>query len=81
MVSNTVNAGETPVYQWIIGGLPMENATENVFSYMPVNGDIISCVLTSSAACVSSNPVTSNAITMVMTPVLIPSVTVTAVPD
>jgi uncharacterized protein (TIGR02145 family) len=72
------NPGTTPVYQWKVNSI---NAGTNstTFTYTPVNGDIVTCVLTSSiTACISNNPATSNGITMVVNPNLPVSVTVTA---
>ncbi len=58
-----VNGGSTPVYQWQVNG---NNAgtNSNFFTYVPANGDIVSCILTSGEACVSGNPAMSAAITM-----------------
>ena len=57
-----VNVG-TPSYQWKVNSL---NAGTNVstYTYTPVNGDVITCVLTSTLNCTANNPATSNAITM-----------------
>lgn len=58
-----VNEGIEPVYQWNVNGIPTgENA--NTFSYIPANGDIVTCVLTSSEICTSNNPATSNEVTL-----------------
>jgi uncharacterized protein (TIGR02145 family) len=62
------NQGITPVYQWQVN---TANAGLNspTFTYTPVNGDIVKCILTSSnTVCTSNNPDTSNAITMVVIP-------------
>jgi hypothetical protein len=34
------------------------------FIYAPVNGDVVTCVLTSNADCITGNPATSNTVTM-----------------
>ncbi len=61
-----VNGGSTPFYQWRVNGL--NTGTNNpVYSYIPVNGDAVSCMLTSSAACASGNPATSNTVVMTVT--------------
>ncbi|MFH1296098.1 MAG: FISUMP domain-containing protein [Bacteroidota bacterium] len=72
-----VNGGSNPVYQWKVNGV---NAGTNssTFSYVPVNGDIITCILTSNALCATGSPATSNAITMTMLPNLAAGVTITA---
>jgi uncharacterized protein (TIGR02145 family) len=71
-----VNPGTTPVYQWKVNGV---NAGSNAptYAYIPANGDIVTCILTSSnTVCTSNNPATSNAITMVVNPIQPVSVTV-----
>jgi hypothetical protein len=64
-----VNGGTSPSYQWKVNGT---NAGTNspVYSYVPLNNDIVTCVLTSNAPCVTGNPATSNTVTMVVTPQL-----------
>ena len=64
-----VNPGNTPVYQWKVNGV---NAGSNAttYAYTSANGDIVTCILTSSnTVCTSNNPATSNAITMVVNPI------------
>jgi uncharacterized protein (TIGR02145 family) len=69
------NGGPTPSYQWKVNGA---NAGTNspIFTYNPANNDSVRCVMTSNLACVSNNPVWSNRIIMVSSPV--PVVTFTA---
>jgi uncharacterized protein (TIGR02145 family) len=70
-----VNGGATPVYQWKVNGINV--GTNNpAFSYIPVNGDLVTCMLTSNAACASGNPATSNTVTMTVNPNLPVSVSV-----
>ena len=70
-----VNGGANPVYQWKVNGV---NAGSNspVFTYSPLNGDQVTCVLTSDAICSMNNPATSNTITMVVYPNLAVSIQV-----
>ena len=60
-----VNGGTVPVYQWKVNGI---NAGANGpdYTYEPANNDIITCTLSSNAACVTGNPAASNAITMIV---------------
>jgi gliding motility-associated-like protein len=60
-----VNGGLTPSYQWKVNGTN-SGLDQNTYSLIPVNGDIVEVVLTSSATCISGSPATSNQITMVV---------------
>jgi len=80
-VNSMANQGSSPGYQWRVNASPVVGEINSTFVYEPDNGDIITCVLTSSDPCASPNPVTSNAITMTVTPMLTPSATIIAVPD
>jgi hypothetical protein len=60
------NAGPNPVFQWRKNGVNQgagSNSPTYGFSNLS-NNDIISCVLTSNAACISGNPAASNALTL-----------------
>ncbi|MEN6351967.1 MAG: gliding motility-associated C-terminal domain-containing protein, partial [Bacteroidales bacterium] len=75
------NGGTSPVYQWRVNG---SNAGTNssTYTYVPVNSDIITCILTSSATpCATGSPATSNAISMTVNPLLPVSVSISAVPS
>ncbi|MCX6251929.1 MAG: hypothetical protein NTX61_14405 [Bacteroidetes bacterium] len=74
--ASPVNGGASPAYQWLVnGGGIWPNAP--TMSYIPTNGDIITCILTSSnTVCISNNPATSNAISMVVNPLLTVSVSI-----
>ncbi|MCX6251580.1 MAG: hypothetical protein NTX61_12605 [Bacteroidetes bacterium] len=69
------NGGSSPSYQWKVNGV---NTGPNnpVFIYNPVNGDCISCILTSNLVCASGNPATSNSICMTVNPNLPVSITI-----
>ncbi|MCL2133359.1 MAG: hypothetical protein FWH39_03340, partial [Bacteroidales bacterium] len=64
-----------------VNASPVGGATNSTFVYVPDNGDSISCEMTSNAACATPNPVTSNSIVMTMTPLVLPGITLTGVPD
>ena len=71
------NGGLSPSYQWKVNSVNV--GTNNpVYSYIPNNGDVITCVLTSNATCPTGNPATSNAITMTVNPNLPVSITISA---
>ena len=71
------NGGTTPAYQWKVNG---NNAGSNTatYSYVPVNNDVVTCVLTSNAVCVTGNPAISNALTMTVNPLLPVSLSIAA---
>ena len=71
------NGGNTASYQWFVNGVAT-GLDQNTFSYIPVNGDVVSCVLTSSAQCVTGSPATSNSIVMVVNNGLPAGVTISA---
>lgn len=59
----TTNSGSAPLYQWFVNGNPV-GGSQITYTYTPVNGDLVSCRLTTSASCVTSNTVVSNTVTM-----------------
>ncbi len=63
-----VNEGITPMYVWKVNGNG-EGPDSVSFVYVPDNGDEICCVLFSSESCITSNPATSNLITMLVSAV------------
>ncbi len=76
--ASPVNGGSNPMFQWIVNGI---NAGSNIptFSYIPVNGDQVVCVVTSSnTICTSNNPAVSNTVVMTTTPLLPVSVSISA---
>ena len=61
------NGGTTPSYQWKVG---TANVGTNAATYTTTtltNGQVVSCVMTSNASCVTSTTATSNSITMTIT--------------
>ena len=74
-----VNPGVSPVYQWKKNGSNV-GSNSPTYSVVPVNGDVITCVLTSSSSCATGNPATSNAITMTVTASVSASISIAANP-
>ncbi len=58
------NGGTTPAYQWKINGGNVGTNSTTFTSTTLVNGDVITCVMTSNLPGVQNNPATSTAITM-----------------
>jgi len=78
--ASPANGGPAAVYQWKVNG---SNAGGNapVFTYNPVSGDAVTCLLTSSLQCVSGNPALSNSVTLTGNPGLPASVAIAANPN
>ncbi len=72
-----VNAGNNPQYQWKVNGV---NAGTNVrtYSFIPGNNDAVTCILTSSQACIQGNPGTSNTVNMIVNEIQPVSVSIAA---
>ncbi|NCA76842.1 MAG: hypothetical protein EOM90_10940, partial [Alphaproteobacteria bacterium] len=70
-----VNGGTAPVYQWQVNGA---NAGSNspTYTYIPGNGDLVLCTVTSNENCSTGNPAKSNVIKMEINPVLPVSLTI-----
>jgi hypothetical protein len=71
------NAGTTPAYLWKVNGV--NAAVGNTYRFAPANGDVVTAVLTSSAACATPATVSSSR-TMTVLPVDVPSSVITANP-
>src|SRR5688572_5937632 len=74
------NGGATPAYQWKLNGNNVGTNSNTYSSNALANGDVITIVMTSSLGCASPTTATSNAITMVITASVTPSVTINATP-
>ncbi|MDF2436994.1 MAG: hypothetical protein K0Q95_1370 [Bacteroidota bacterium] len=75
------NGGTTPSYQWLLNGSNVGSNSPSYSNAALVNGDIVTCVLTSSAVCPTGSPATSNAITITVNPLLPVSVSISASPS
>ena len=71
------NGGTAPQYQWKVNGTNV-GTNSNTYTYTPVSGDHVSCIMTSNIICPIGNPATSNQITMTVNPNLQVSVSITA---
>ena len=58
-----VNGGSLPVYQWQVNSNNV-GANSSTYSYIPVNNDVVTVILTSDMACAIGNPATSAPLTM-----------------
>jgi hypothetical protein len=72
-----VSGSATPAYQWKVNGVSIIGETNATYTYLPANGDIISCDVTSNDICATPPTATSNNITMMVIPNVIPSISIT----
>jgi hypothetical protein len=65
--ATAINGGASPVYQWKVNGL---NAGWNspTYTYVPVQNDSVTCMVTSSLSCAANNVAVSNFIKMTVYP-------------
>jgi gliding motility-associated-like protein len=72
------NGGSAPVYQWMVNGNNTGTNSPAFTSSSLGNGDMVSCVMTSNAACATPVNATSNSITMIVASPLAASVSIAA---
>jgi len=73
-----LNGGSAPVYLWTVNGGAI-GGSGPTYTYSPANGDVVTAVLSSSAACALPDTA-SNSVTMSVITVAAPSVTISANP-
>jgi len=71
--------GTAPSYNWIVRGATVSTAA--TYSYVPTNGDVVYCVLTSNYNCRLANTATSNHENMIVDVATTPVVTITSDPS
>jgi hypothetical protein len=76
--ANITNGGLTPTYQWQVNGTNagINAATFNTSSL--TNGQTVTCILTSSEACILSNNITSNSISITVNTAQIPTISISS---
>jgi hypothetical protein len=76
--ATATGGGNTPTYQWLRNNTVVgtNSATLNTSSLS--NGDVVTCVLTTSASCYTQQKDTSNAVTITVNTSVTPSVSITA---
>ncbi len=75
--ATAVNGGSSPVYDWYVNGISKTSGTP--YSYVPVNGDVVKCRLTSSDLCATPDTAISSVVMSVGT-YQTPSVSIAASP-
>lgn len=75
------NGGSTPSFQWKLNGANVGGDSAKYITSTLADGDVVSCILTSSETCVTAATDTSNSITMKVNPILTPVVNITVSPN
>jgi uncharacterized protein (TIGR02145 family) len=57
------NGGTSPAYSWTVNGAPA-GTNSQAFTYTPVQGDQVTCQVTSDIPCASNNPATAQPVVM-----------------
>ncbi|HLP55658.1 MAG TPA: T9SS type A sorting domain-containing protein [Fluviicola sp.] len=78
--ATTTNGGGSPVYQWKVNGLDVGTNSATYSSSTLLNGDVVTCVFTSSATCAVPSQLTSSGTTITVQPVVTPSVLISVSP-
>ena len=76
--ATVTNGGSSPIYQWKVNGVNVGSNSNQYTSSNLNNGDVITCELTSSLNCTSPTTVVSNSITMSVTTIVTPYISITA---
>ena len=76
--SAITNGGTSPTYQWKKNANNVGTNSQTYVDNSLLNNDVISCVLVSSESCASPASVTSNAITMIVSFTLTPTISISA---
>lgn len=73
-----LHGGNTPLYQWKINGVSVGSNGPNLTysSSTLLNGDLITCTLTSNANCASPTSITSNIVAVTVNPIVTPTVSI-----
>jgi hypothetical protein len=76
--ANATNGGSAPTYVWKKNGNTVGTNASTYSSSTLANNDVITCIFTSSAGCVSTNNITSNSITITVNTSSTPSLSISA---
>jgi uncharacterized protein (TIGR02145 family) len=75
--ASPVHPGTSPFYQWYLNSNPA-GTNSDTYTFIPLNGDLVSCTLTSNASCVINNPASSLPYRVTVNPLQPVSVTISA---
>lgn len=75
-VADPINQGNAPIYEWFINNIAVGEDEATFTTTDLMNGDLVTCQMTSSETCVVENEVTSNGILLAVENSLEPSLTI-----
>ncbi|HEY8401659.1 MAG TPA: T9SS type A sorting domain-containing protein, partial [Cytophagaceae bacterium] len=73
--ASALNGGSAPTYQWLVNGTPVGSG-ETYSTSSLVTGDVVSCMLTSNASCVTTTTAASNQIAVTVNSAIIPQISI-----
>ncbi len=76
--ATSTNGGTSPTYQWKLNGVNVGTNNSVYTNNSLVNGDIVTCELTSNANCTSTSTAISNSVTINVTAQVTPSISIAA---
>jgi gliding motility-associated-like protein len=76
--ASTGEGGSSPVFEWKKNGVTVQTGSSTYSDNQLVDGDVISCVLTSNKTCLTSTTAVSNALVMTVTPNERPALSIAA---
>lgn len=80
-VCKPTNGGSAPAYDWKVNGVSVGEVTDTFRTSTLNNNDVVTCVMTSNLSGVVGSPVSSNNLTISITPNYIDSVRITSTKD
>ncbi len=69
-MAEALNPGDDPIYQWFVNGVNTQNTGIEWTTDALVQGDEVTCILTSSALCTQNNDPISNALELTVEPIV-----------
>jgi hypothetical protein len=78
-IATPTNGGTAPAYQWKINNINTGTNSTSL-NFVPANGDVVTCWMTSNEACATPASTLSNTVLMTVTPVTHPTVSITTNP-
>jgi len=78
--ASITNGGSAPTYQWKKNGSPVGTNSSNYTATGLSTGDVITCQLTSNAPCATTTLANSNSLSITVTPIVTPTISISASP-